>query len=65
MTTLFYVTDILLVILLTAVTVKFIRLGNGLEDGLFQVRRKLFICFYILLIVNVLLSATIVHPQGV
>ena len=65
MTTLFYVTDILLVILLTAVTVKFIRLGNGLEDGPFQVRRKLFICFYILLIVNVLLSATIVYPQGV
>jgi len=65
MITAFYITSAVLVILLVSVTVKFATQGRDLDDPPFQIRRKAFVVFYIILVVNVALSLTIVHPQGV
>ena len=61
----FYITCAILIVLLVFVTVKFAVHGRDLDDTPFQIRRKSFIVFYTILVANVALSLTIVHPQGV
>lgn len=61
----FYITCAILIVLLVFVTVKFAVHGRDLDDTHFQIRRKSFIVFYTILVANVALSLTIVHPQGV
>ena len=65
MITAFYITGTVLIVLLVSVTLKFATQGRELDDVPFQVRRKSFVVFYIILVANVMLSLTIVHPQGV
>ncbi len=65
MITAFYITCAILIILLVSVTVMFVTQGRDLDDQPFQIRRKSFIVFYIILVANAVLSLTIVHPQGV
>ncbi len=65
MITSFYISCALLIIALIYALLKFAVVGRDLDDVPFQVRRKSFLAFYIILVVSEVLSLSIVHPQGV
>ncbi len=64
MTTLFYITDILLLLIISAILIFMYGRARRLKDVSFQLRRRSFIAFYILLGIHIVSSFDIVTADG-
>lgn len=65
LTTIYHAVNAVLLLVLVAMTVEFIVRGRDLGDAQFQMRRKAFAIFFVLMAANVVTSPLMFRPEGI